>query len=71
MDEHDNCCSDRDMVKAQGWKVYENRVSNPIEERWMVFLVRDDQRILARAPTPELSWMLASDMVMQLDELGE
>lgn len=43
-------------------KVYENRVSNPIEERWMVFLVRDEQRILARAPTPGQSWALAAGM---------
>lgn len=63
-------CSDRDVVQALGWKVYENRVSNPIEERWMVFLVRDEQRILARAPTPEQSWALASDMAEQIDEHG-
>jgi hypothetical protein len=68
MSNHADNCSDRRMVKSLGWKVYENRVSNPREERWMVFLVRDDQRILARAPTPEQSWALAAGMAEQLDE---
>ncbi len=70
MNNHADECSDRDMVKSLGWKVHENRVSNPIEERWMVFLVRDEQRILARAPTPEQSWQLAAGMVETLDEHG-
>jgi hypothetical protein len=63
LDNSEESCSDREMVKSLGWKVYENRISNPIEERWMAFLVREEQRILARAPTSKQSWMLAASMV--------
>jgi hypothetical protein len=42
MDNFKDSCSDRDLVQSLGWKVYEAPLVNPIENRWLMFLTRDE-----------------------------
>jgi len=70
VDDPTDSCSDEQLVRSLGWKVHVAPLSSPVQDRWMVFLVRDEQRILARAPTLEQAWQLAAEQVELIDEMG-
>jgi hypothetical protein len=58
------------MVRAKGWKVHTSIVCNQLEDRWMLFLVRDEKRILTRASELDDAWKLAAEIIEPLAEHG-